>query len=158
MKMIRLLPVVVVGLAVALITQPVVALAQAEGGSVSERLVKVFTPPATALASNSTTAQIDFRAAPVVDYQITDLSGNLSLQLTNLRVGHTARVHIDTDGSARTISILTNGITTGVEVLYPYVAVNTNGNSAFTVTNRSRVDLTVDPRGKIVEANFWHYR
>jgi hypothetical protein len=128
------------------------------GGSVTERLQKIDNPPGTLLASNSTTAQIDFKAAPVNDYRIVDLSGALSLQLTNIMPGRVARVSIDTDGSARAISILTNGMPAQTEILYSYNNVNTNGSSAFTVTNRTLCTITVDQGTNIVWVNFHHAR
>lgn len=126
-----------------------------------DRLARLDTPPATVLASNATTAQIDFSSPPTVlaDYEITDLSGALSLQITNPAPGRTRRVFIDTDGSARAISILTNGITSGVEVVYSFSAnVNTNGSSAFTVTNRSWCEMKFNRKTNLLFVNFYHGR
>lgn len=128
----------------------------------AQRLDRIENPPVTQIASNATTAQIDFGSpsTEIKDYYVHDLSGNITLQLTNLSPGRTCRVHVDTDGSARTVAIATNGITLTPSVIihYPYTIPTTNGSSAYTVTNQSRFNITVSPDKRYVDVTFQHWQ
>lgn len=150
----------VLGIAVvAIVAQPIVVNAQERvGGSTTVRLDKIDNPPNTTIASNATTAQITFTAAPVTDYTIEQLSGNITLYPTNVMPGRTARVFIDTDGSSRTVTVVTNGLPSGTQIHWAYLLVNTNGASSFTVTNQSLLELTVNSKTNRIFGKMFHLR
>lgn len=123
-------------------------------GNTADRVRALETPYTTLLASNATTAQIDFRAGPFTFtnnaggpsigtefYAVNQLNGNITLQLTNLTPGVIRQVLIQTDGSARTVTVSTNGITTSTSIMYSFGSI-TNGSSQFTVTNRTMISFT----------------
>jgi hypothetical protein len=105
------------------------------------------------IASNATTAQIDFSTQPFVEhtYELTNMAANVTLQLTNLVRGRGAWFYIRTDGSPRTVTVSTNGITSGTRISWGLASV-TNGATAVTVTNRLRLHLTVQPVGEVAAA------
>jgi hypothetical protein len=97
----------------------------------------------TLIASNATTAQVDFTTTP--DYVSTDvMRANLSLQLTNLVAGREVAVWLtgDTNANDRTVSVVTNGITAGCKIRWNFNSL-TNGTSDFTVTNNMRAELQI---------------
>lgn len=123
------------------------------GGSAVQRLEKIDNPPATVIASNATTAHVDFSYAPVNDYFVKDLSANLTLYLTNLMPGRTARVFIDTDGSARNITVATNGVPHSVQVFWSVFGKGTNGAPSLIATNQTWITLTVTASTNFVTAS-----
>jgi len=128
------------------------------GGGTSTRLDALESPKTTTIASNVTTAQIDFRqgvfqftngiATGSRIYEVKNLANALTLQLTNLVPGVVREVLITTDGTARNISISTNGITKQTRISYPLNLV-TNGSYAMPVTNRARVNMLAAPSGEV---------
>jgi hypothetical protein len=95
----------------------------------------------TAIASNSTTAQVDFTTTP--DYRSTDvMRANLTLQLTNLVPGRSIGVYLtgDTNSNDRTVTVSTNGISGGCVIRWNLFS-PTNGSTSFTVTNNARSEL-----------------
>lgn len=106
-----------------------------------------------------TSAQIDFSpAVGTTHYQCTNLSGNLTLQITNLYTEtygpRDIWVYIETDGTPRNITVSTNGITTGTRVSWGFNSV-TNGATSFTATNRVRLNLARNRAG-VVSAAYEH--
>lgn len=102
----------------------------------------------TFIASNATTAQLDFSTTP--DYISTDvMRANLSLQLTNLIQGRTVTVYLtgDTNANPRTVTVSTNGMT-GANVIRWNFNTPTNGTSDFTVTNGMRAELSLKCVGR----------
>jgi len=102
------------------------------------------TNPPTLIASNATTAQIDFTGGTPM-YQTADfMRTNCTLQLTNPIVGRTINIKLIGDGNAvnRTITLSTNGLTGNWPISYPFFP-GTNGATAFTVTNGLGVDLYI---------------
>jgi hypothetical protein len=100
----------------------------------------------TSIASNATTAQIDFTTT--AQYEITNLNTAITLQLTNLVQGRDVWVYVRTDGTARNITVATNGLTTMTRITWGFNAL-TNGATSFTATNRARINLTCTPVGEV---------
>lgn len=103
----------------------------------------LFQPAAvlSSIASNASTAQIDF-STTTTHYECTNLANAITLQLTN--TGTSAPkdvwVYLRTDGTARNVTVSTNGITTGLRVSWGFNSA-TNGATSFTATNRVRLNL-----------------
>lgn len=104
-------------------------------------------PSVTVIASNVSSAQIDFTAGTPV-YEITNLANAITLQVTNLKRGADRWVYIRTDGTARNITVSTNGLTSATRISWGFNSI-TNGATSFTVTNRARLNLANLPVGEI---------
>lgn len=130
----------------------------------SARLDALEAPKVNTIASNATTAQIDFRQGVyqytngivigTADYEIKNLANAITLQLTNLVPGVQRRVWITTDGTARAITVSTNGLPTQTRISYNFTAV-TNGATTFTATNRAFIDFRVRPVGEVYTTFGW---
>ena len=103
------------------------------------------------LASNSTTVQIDFSDATVNRYEITNLNANITLNLTNVTYGVDKWVYIRTDGVSRTVTVVTNGMTSQTRISWGFAS-TTNGATSFTCTNRARLNLACIPVGEVAAA------
>lgn len=133
----------------------------------ARRLDNLERPPLSTLSSNSTTAQIDFRqgvyqdgTSGVIDapvhYEVKNLNAALTLQLTNLVPGVQRDIYITTDGTARVVSIVTNGITSATRVNWPLSIGVTNGSYGVSITNRARITLLVRPVGEVEVRWAWY--
>lgn len=113
----------------------------------------------TYIASNASSAQIDFSPGNgTTHYTVTNLANALTLQLTNLYLDtfgpRDAWIYIETDGNSRTVTVSTNGITTGTRISWGFNS-TTNGATSFTVTNRARLNL-VRNRAGVISAAYEH--
>jgi hypothetical protein len=113
----------------------------------------------TTIASNASTAQIDFSpGVGTTHYQVTNLANAITLQLTNLYLDtygpRDAWIYFETDGTARNVTVSTNGITTGTRVSWGFNS-TTNGATSFTVTNRARLNLCRNRAG-VISAAYEH--
>lgn len=105
-------------------------------------IVSNFTGTLTSIASNASTAQIDFTYG-TTHYECTNLANALTLNLTNVSGLPGPRdvwIYIRTDGTARNVTVSTNGITTGLRVSWGLNSA-TNGATSVTATNRLRINL-----------------
>lgn len=144
---------------------PVIAQVPATlGGGVAERVAILEAPRVTAILSNAASAQIDFRQGNfqytnginvgTADYEVKNLANALTLNLTNLVPGVVRRVFITTDGTARAITVSTNGITSQTRLSYDFTSI-TNGASTFTATNRAYIEFRVRPTGEVYSRFGW---
>jgi len=113
----------------------------------------------TTIASNAATAQIDFSpGVGTTHYQVTNLANNITLNLTNLYLDtfgpRDAWIYFECDSSSHTVTVSTNGITTGTRVSWGFNS-TTNGATSFTVTNRARLNL-VRNRAGVISAAYEH--
>lgn len=97
-------------------------------------------------ATNSTTAILDMNAGSSW-MSVTSLSANCTFYISNAVVGKSMKLFVQTDGSARTVTIATNG-SSGLRVVWDALS-TTNGTPSFTCTNFATVTLDVLPRGII---------
>lgn len=133
----------------------------------STRLDALERPKVQTWSSNSTTASVDFTpgifggtngiVTAASTYEVKNLNGNITLYLTNLVAGVERSVFIGTDGSSRTVAIVTNGLETATRISYAILPVNTNGATAYTITNRAVLNLICRPAGE-VSVSVTHFR
>lgn len=135
----KALVVLTISAAVLMVSSPPAAKAQAWSD-----IDRLKNPSNTLIASNSTTAQVDFSDRGTDQIYVTDLSAALVLYPTNLVAGRTREIFIDCDGTARNISVVTNGLTRTTEILWDFASV-TNGATSFSCTNRAMIILKADP-------------
>lgn len=111
----------------------------------------------TTIASNASTAQIDFTpGVGTTHYQMTNMANAVTLQLTNLYLDtygpRDVWVYFETDSTgSRNVTVSTNGITTGTRITWGFNS-TTNGATSFTVTNRARLNLVRNRAGVISAA------
>jgi hypothetical protein len=89
------------------------------------------------LPNSQTTAQIDWNVG--ASFVWTNLATNVTLQVTNVIPGKNVEVWADGDGTARNITLSTNG-STGLLFVYDLTPA-TNGSPSFICTNYSRIIL-----------------
>ena len=133
---------------------------------VGVRVAALEAPGVTIIASNATTAQVDFRQGPFAytnglvigtrDYQVIQLNGNITFQLTNVVPGVRREIFVVADGTARQFSISTNGLTSQTRIDYD-LSLSTNGSYAMSITNRAKILLVPRPQGE-VEINVTYYQ
>jgi hypothetical protein len=97
--------------------------------------------------ATATTIQVDFSTTDNT-YEVTNLAGDLIIQLTNYVKGRDKWVYIRTDGTPRAITVSTNGMATTTRVSWGLTSL-TNGGTAFTATNRARVNFACVPTAEI---------
>jgi len=100
--------------------------------------------------ASASTLQLDF-ASITNTYEITNLAANLTIQITNWTHGRDKWVYLRTDGSERTVTVSTNGSTVGISVQWGLTSI-TNGGTAFTVTNRARINFACLPVAEVAAA------
>jgi hypothetical protein len=104
------------------------------------------------LASNQPTQKINF-ALNKPAYDVINLNTNLTLLLTNVIAGRDTEIFLQSDGTARDVTVSTNG-SGGLSLIWDFTP-NTNGASSFTVTNRAWVRLRPRPSGVIHASYMW---
>ena len=148
----------------ALALASLIAVPVAHAQNISARLAAEEARPVALIASNALTAQIDFTPGiyntwasnqfnstiPAVgsDYRVANLNTNIALQVTNMTPNVERRIYINTDGTAHTFTLSTNGLTTQTRFSYTS-AFATNGSGSVSVTNRARIGLINSPPGEI---------
>ena len=110
----------------------------------------------TFIASNAASFQLDFTpGVGTTHYQMTNMANAFTIQLTNLYTDtygpRDAWFYFETDGTARTVTVSTNGLTTGTRISWGFNSI-TNGATSFTVTNRARLNLVRNRAGVISAA------
>jgi hypothetical protein len=73
----------------------------------------------------------------------TNLATNVTVNLSNVTVGREIEIFADGDGTARNITLATNG-STGLNIVYDLTPL-TNGSPSFICTNYARVSLKAVP-------------
>jgi hypothetical protein len=104
----------------------------------------------TAGSTSATAAILDF-ASNDNTLEITNLAANITIHGSNWVHGRDKWVYIRTDGSERTVTFTTNGITGPMRISWGLTS-TTNGNFDVTVTNRARFNLACVPIGEIAAA------